>query len=106
VFSMLGLSGAEGLLKKQDAPAPPPLKEQAALISAQANMKNAETKSEQVQSDIADTHMDDQNRDLDRQSEEKKAALKFAEAVVTHNAEGQMPNVLNQPGLFPGGLTN
>jgi hypothetical protein len=108
VLKSLGVTMADSLLNNQP-PQPqqaPDLKGQASMVSAQAALISAQVKKEQVEADIKNTSMEDQNRDLDRQSEERKAALKFASDVVVHGAESQAQGLLDNPELFHSALTN
>lgn len=106
VLGALGVTMADQLLNNQPAQQQPDLKGQAAMASAQAAMISAQAKKEQVEADIRNTSMEDENRDLDRQSEERKAAMKLAGDAIVHNAVPQTDALLKNQDLFHSALTN
>ena len=57
---------------------------QAALISARANMINAETKQKELGLKAVEGSVVNENRDLDRESDERIAMLNLAKELVTH----------------------
>ncbi|MDE2105098.1 MAG: hypothetical protein KGL39_48110 [Patescibacteria group bacterium] len=61
-----------------------PAQGQAALISAHANLMNAETKQKDLGLQAAEGSVQNENRDLDRQSDERIALLNLAKELVTH----------------------
>lgn len=68
---------------------------QAALIKAQADMLNAQTKSGEVGLRHQERMAEDENRDLDRQSRERVAMLQLARDIVMHpEAEEQIKPLL------------
>ena len=56
----------------------------ATLIAAQAKMLDAETKRHQIEVQHATAQMEDQNRDLDRQSRERVEMMSLAKDVALH----------------------
>ena len=57
---------------------------QAALISAQANLMNAHTRERDLGLKAVEGSVENQNRDLDRESEERISLLQLAKEVVVH----------------------
>lgn len=68
-----------------------PAQGQAAILSAQANMLNAETKQKDLLLKAQEGSVQNENRDLDRQSDERIAAMQVAKEIAVHPD----PNVMN-----------
>ena len=67
----------------------------AALVKAQADMLNAQTKAGEVGLRHQERMAEDENRDLDRQSRERVAMLQLARDIVMHpEAEEQIKPLL------------
>ena len=70
---------------------------QAALISAQANLMNAHTRERDLMLKAQDGSIENQNRDLDRESEERIAMLQMAKELIAHNANRSPVEDLIEP---------
>lgn len=77
-------SGAFAPKQPQQGPGLDPQQGQAALIKAQADLMNAQTKAGEVGIRHQERMADDENRDLDRQSRERIAMLNLARDIVMH----------------------
>jgi hypothetical protein len=84
-------SGA--LAPKQDAPE----MGQAALNAAQADLINAQTKRSEIGVRHQERMVEDQNRDLDRQSRERVAMLQLARDLVMHPEQAKAVEPLSKP---------
>lgn len=78
---------------KQDAPE----MGQAALNTAQADLINAETKRSEIGVRHQERMVEDQNRDLDRQSRERVAMLQLARDLVMHPEQAEAVEPLVKP---------
>ena len=84
-------SGAFAPKQSQQGPGLDPQMGQAALMKAQADMLNAQTKAGEVGIRHQERMADDENRDLDRQSRERIAMLNLARDIVMHpEAESEL----------------
>ena len=84
-------SGAFAPKQPQQGGGLDPQQGQAALIKAQADLMNAQTKAGEVGIRHQERMADDENRDLDRQSRERIAMLNLARDIVMHpEAEQQL----------------
>lgn len=70
---------------------------QAALISAHANMLNAQTKQSDQHLKTQNHHVEDQNRDQDRASKEQIALLGLAKTIMDHSHDEKMAMKLAKP---------
>ena len=69
----------------------------AALISAQADLMNAQTKGGEIGVRHEERMLEDQNRDLDRQSRERVAMLQLARDLVMHPEQAKNVEPLAGP---------
>lgn len=74
---------ADGGLKPPEQPDP------AAMITAQARLLDAKTKQQEAGVHHRDVMIEDQNRDLDRQSRESVQIMELAREVIGHNANAE-----------------
>lgn len=84
VIKGIGFGQPDQFLSKSSAPPPPDPKAQAALIGAQADMQDAQNKSQELAFKVKNSAVEDQNRDKDRQADLQIAHDKLQTEQVIH----------------------
>jgi hypothetical protein len=86
VLGTLGVENPESLMADpaQDGQDPDP-KAMAAALAAQAKMQEAQNKAEEIKFRAANASIDNENRDLDRESDERVAQINLAKEMMIHD---------------------
>jgi len=98
ILNVLGVDNPENLMAPPQQQGPDP-KAQAALVGAQADMIDAQTKAGQLQFTAKNSAVEDENRDKDRQSKERIAELNLQRDAIIHKQSVQADLLKHVSGL-------